>query len=187
MVADDVQSLCPVIHAPKIRGVNPFFPESRGVSPGIEISRPLQKPQDINAVPGIVNRPPGDGFKRKGADLHFDRNRHPVYLRAYVGAVRSERTFQRDVSDIGFFLEREKDFHFAAPVFVAFIFGIQARERVDVGKMIHRASAGLQNDFIAAIRTFEWGKCFRRKIRGDDLACEFSLCGKYRRRANILT
>ena len=64
MVADDVQSLCPVIHAPEIRGVNPFFPQSRGVTLGIKAGRPLQKPKDVNAFAGIFNRPLCDGFKR---------------------------------------------------------------------------------------------------------------------------
>ena len=53
----------------------------------------------------------------------------------------------------GSFWSAKKDFHFAAPVFIAFVFGIQARKGIGMGEMIHRALAGLQNDFIAAIRT----------------------------------
>ena len=96
----------PIINAPEIRGVNPFFPQSRGVSWGIEAGRPLQKPQNENAFAGIFNRSLRDGFKRKRTDLHLNGNRHPVYLRAHVGAVRSKRAFQRDIADVGFLLER---------------------------------------------------------------------------------
>ena len=174
MVADNVQSLCPVIHASEIRGMNPFFPQSRGISLGIEAGRPLQKPQDVNAFAGVFHRPLGDGFKRKRTDLNLDGNRHSVNFRANIGAIRSERAFQHDIADMGFLLERHENLHFAAPVFVAFIFGIQARKGVDVSKMIDRASAGFQNDFIAAIRTFERAMRFGRQICGDDFAGEFS-------------
>ena len=52
---------------------------------------------------------------------------------------------------MGFLLECHENLHFVALVFVAFVFGIQARKRVDVDKMIHRAAAGLQNAFVATI------------------------------------
>lgn len=161
MVADDVQSFDPVIHTPEICGVDPLFPKTRGVPPGIEFRRPLQKPQDVNSFPGIFHRPLCDGFEGQRTDLNLNGNRHAVYVRAHVRAVGSERTFQRDVVDVWFFLECLENLHFAAPVCLALILRILARKGIDVGEMVHRASAGLQNDFIAAIRTFERAVCFR--------------------------
>jgi hypothetical protein len=67
--------------------------------------------------------------------------------------------FQRNVVDIGFFLERLENLHFAAAVFFAFIFCVPARKGIDVGEVIHRAFAGLQNDFIAAdTRSNTWAR-----------------------------
>lgn len=160
MIAHDCKPFDPVIHAPEIRRVNPLFPQSRGVPPGIEVGRPLQEPKDVNAFAGVFNRPASDGFEGKRTDLDLNRNRHAVYVRAHVGAVGSKRTFQRDITDTGLLQKRLVNLHLAPPVCVTFVLGVSARKGIDVGEVIDHASAGFQNNRIAAIRTFERAVCF---------------------------
>ena len=137
MVAHHSHAFDPVIHAPEIGGVNPRFPLARRISRGVEFWRPLQKPEDENPAPMVVNRPAHDGLNREGTDLNLNGDRNAIDKRAHVRAIRSERTLKRRAPHVGHSLKRLENFHFAAAVFVAFVLREMARNGIGMREVIH--------------------------------------------------
>ena len=103
----------------------------------------------------VVNRPAHDGFNREGTELNFNGDQNAIDHGAHIGPDAAKRSFQNDIADAGCLMQSLENFKFALPVRVAFTLKEFARNRIDVGKVVHPVSAGFENHFLAAIETDE--------------------------------
>ena len=170
MVAHDGESLDPVVDATEIGRVNPAFPVARGVALGVELGRPLQKPEHVHAILRVFDGASHDGVLRQRTDLDLNGHGDAAYDCAYIGSDVSKRTLQSEIGDTRFFLQGQIDFQFATTMSVAFALGEFAGNRVGVGEVVDTGPARFEDDFLVAFEAEKRGVSFRLHVGGHDLA-----------------
>ena len=76
--------------------MNPLFPQCRRVAPAVEFGSPLQKPQHVDAFPGVFDGAAGDCVQRKRTDLNLNGNRHAIDVAAFTLASKMAEELQWD-------------------------------------------------------------------------------------------
>ena len=136
-VAGNRQAGEPVIYPAEICGMYPLFPLAWGVAGGIKGGRPLQEPEDIDALTSILYRPARDGFERKRADLDLYGHWNAIDVGAHVGAVGAKRAFKHGISHVWLLQQGMVNLHLATAMLFAFVLGVLACQLIDMGEVVH--------------------------------------------------